>query len=316
MFAPYAVLVYSEGMSAKTIQPALQLKKLTKYYGKYRGAENISLSVQPGSVFGFLGPNGAGKTTTISMIMGLLKATSGSVALFGKNNDEHAIENRARVGYLAGDMALDGSLTGWQELEYLSRLRGNFDKKYIEELAVRLQCDLTRKIKTLSRGNAQKVGLIAALMHRPDLLILDEPTSGLDPLIQAEFNEIIQEHKKAGKSAFISSHVLSEVQQICDEVGFIKEGNLIATKPLKFILRSAPKRVKISLKGRVTADFTKLPGATNIQRLENVVSFSFSGNIAQLVKYVSTLAIDDVAITEADLEAVFMSLYEQGAEHA
>lgn len=297
-------------------QPILRLKKLTKFYGNYRGAENISLSVQPGSVFGFLGPNGAGKTTTISMIMGLLNPTSGSVTLFGKSNDAHAIENRARVGYLAGDMALDGSLTGWQELEYLGRLRGNFDKVYVTELASRLQCNLSRKIKTLSRGNKQKVALIAALMHKPDLLILDEPTSGLDPLIQAEFNKIINEHKKAGRSAFISSHVLSEVQQICDEVGFIKEGKLIATKPLKHILRAAPKQVKVSLKGKVVADFTKLPGAKNIERLDNTIAFSFTGNNAQLIKYLSTLAIDDIAITEADLEEVFMSLYESGAVHA
>lgn len=295
-------------------QSVIQLKKLSKFYGKYRGVQDITLQVEAGSIFGFLGPNGAGKTTTISMMVGLLGPTSGSVSLFGRDNITFATENRAKIGYLSGDMALDGSLTGWQELEYFGNLRGELNKKYIEELADRLQCNLYRKIKTLSRGNKQKVGLIAALMHKPDLLILDEPTSGLDPLIQAEFNEIINEHKKAGRSAFISSHVLSEVQQICDEVGFIKEGRLLTTKPLKEILRAAPKQVRIVVKGKIFSDFTKLVGAKNIQRRGNVITFSFSGNTGQLLKFLSTQASEDVTITDSDLETVFMNLYESNGE--
>ncbi len=295
-------------------QSVIRLKKLSKFYGKYRGVEDITLQVEAGSIFGFLGPNGAGKTTTISMMVGLLGPTSGSFSLFGRDNRVYSSENRARIGYLSGDMALDGSLTGWQELEYFGNLRGEFNKKYIEELANRLQCNLDRKIKTLSRGNKQKVGLIAALMHKPDLLILDEPTSGLDPLIQAEFNEIITEHKKAGRSAFISSHVLSEVQQICDEVGFIKEGRLLTTKPLKEILRAAPKQVRIVVKGKIFSDFTKLVGAKNIQRIGNVITFSFSGNTGQLLKFLSTQASEDVTITDSDLETVFMNLYESNGE--
>lgn len=295
-------------------QPVVRLKKLSKFYGKYRGVQDISLQVEAGSIFGFLGPNGAGKTTTISMMVGLLSPTSGGVSLFGRDNTAFATENRTRIGYLSGDMALDGSLTGRQELEYFGNLRGEFNTKYVEELAERLQCNLDRKLKTLSRGNKQKVGLISALMHKPDLLILDEPTSGLDPLIQAEFNEIIKEHKKAGKSAFISSHVLSEVQQICDEVGFIKEGKLLTTKPLKEILRSAPKQVRIVVKGKIFSDFTKLVGAKNIQRIGNVITFSFSGNTGQLLKFLSTQASEDVTITDSDLETIFMNLYESNGD--
>lgn len=301
---------------ATKAKPVVQLKQLTKFYGKYRGVEGVQLTVRQGTIFGFLGPNGAGKTTTISMMMSLISPTSGSVRLFGQDNEKYDTQNRAKIGYLAGDMALDAGLTGWQELEYLGNLRGSFDKAYVAELANRLQCDLTRKIKTLSRGNKQKIGLISALMHKPDLLVLDEPTSGLDPLIQAQFNEIIHEHKKAGRSAFISSHVLSEVQEICDEVGFIKEGKLIASMPLKDLFKTAPKRVSITLRGKELVDFNKLKGVNRTEKIGNVVSFTYSGNTNQLLKLLTGQPMDDIVITDADLENVFMNYYEGEDQNA
>ena len=196
----------------------IELKNLTKNYGKNRGVSDVTLVVPEGSVFGFLGPNGAGKTTTISMLVDLIRPTSGTVKIFGQDNREHSVENRQKIGFLAGDMAMDNALTGWQQLEYLANLRGGLNRQHAGELAERLKCDLNRKFKTLSSGNRQKIGLIAALMHDPELLIFDEPTSGLDPITQAEFNKIVLEHKAAGKTAFISSHMLSEVQEICDSV--------------------------------------------------------------------------------------------------
>lgn len=287
----------------------LNLDRLTKRYGQYRGIENVSLRVEQGSVFGFLGPNGAGKTTTISTVIGLLKPTSGEVKLFGKDNVEYATENRSKIGYLAGDMALDGALTGWQELEYFGNLRGQFNKDYVMELSDRLQADLTRKIKTLSRGNRQKIGLISALMHKPNLLILDEPTSGLDPLVQAQFNEIILEHKKAGRSAFVSSHVLSEVQQICDHVGFIKEGKLIAQATLTELFKSAPKQVQVTIKGKLIVSVDKLPGVMNVSQNGANLDFLFSGNVTQLLKTLSTQPLSDITISDADLEMLFMNYY-------
>lgn len=303
-------------MAQAKSRPVVQLQKLTKRYGKFRGVEDIQLTVERGSVFGFLGPNGAGKTTTISTMIGLQSPTSGSIKLFGKDNTEYATDNRARVGYLAGDMALDGSLTGWQELEYFGNLRGKFDKAYVTELAERLQCDLTRKIKTLSRGNKQKIGLISALMHKPDLLILDEPTSGLDPLVQVQFHAIIHEHKKAGKSAFISSHVLSEVQEICDQVAFIKEGKLIANMPLSDIFKSAPKQVRLTIKDKLLVDVSKLVGALHVEYIGRLVSFTYAGNVGQLLKFLTGQPLEDITITEADLETVFMNFYEDEGAHA
>ncbi len=297
-------------------QTIVNLQKLTKQYGQFRGVEDLSIKVEQGSIFGFLGPNGAGKTTTISMMMGLLKPTSGKISLFGRDNQRFDTQNRAMIGYLAGDMALDGSLTGWQELEYFSNLRGAFDKKYIGELSERLKCDLTRKIKTLSRGNQQKIGLISALMNKPDLLILDEPTSGLDPLVQAEFNAIIHEHKRAGRTAFVSSHVLSEIQEICDQVAFIKEGKLIANMPLKDLFKSAPKKIQVTVKDKILVDFEKLPGLKGFVQNSGIVSFTYSGNIGQLLKFLSGQPMQDLTITEADLEEVFMGYYQKESKDA
>ncbi|HSX23886.1 MAG TPA: ABC transporter ATP-binding protein [Candidatus Saccharimonadales bacterium] len=191
----------------------IELDRLTKNYGSSRGVSDVSLKIPEGTIFGFLGPNGAGKTTTISMLVDLIRPTSGTVSIFGMDAQKDGVAIRQRTGFLAGDFALDNDLTGWQQLEYFAHLRtGGLNKKYVTELAQRLSCDLNKKFKALSRGNRQKVGLISALMHEPELLIFDEPTTGLDPLIQAEFNNIISEHQRKGRTAFISSHTLPEVQ--------------------------------------------------------------------------------------------------------
>jgi ABC-2 type transport system ATP-binding protein len=299
-------------MSSKST--VLEIKNLTRSYGKIRGIENISLNLNKAEIFGFLGPNGAGKTTTINMLLNFMKPSSGSIEIFGLNNQEHGIEIRARIGYLAGDMALEGGLTGWQQLEYLGNIRGNYNYEYISELANRLSCDLSRKIKTLSRGNRQKVGLISALMHRPELLILDEPTSGLDPIMQSEFNKIILEHKKAGGTAFISSHVLSEVQELCDRVAFIREGKLIANKPLKDIIKGAPKHIKI-----ISSDSSELKKIDNLKLIKNtqikgsVLNGVYSDNINYLLSAISKFKIDDISIFDADLESIFMEYYEEAS---
>lgn len=290
--------------------PPVVLKNITKLYGNFVGVEDISITLQSGEIFGFLGPNGAGKTTTINMLVNLTKPTSGTIKLFGLDNQLHGIESRRKIGYLAGDMALDKNLTGAQQIEYFGRLRGVYDKSYIQELSNRLSCDLTRKIKTLSRGNKQKVALISALAHRPELLILDEPTSGLDPLVQAEFNEIIQEHKKAGKTAFISSHVLSEVQELCDQVAFIREGRLIANKPLKEIVRGAPKRVRIiAISKQDAIKAAKITGLTGVTQKDMVVRGVFGGSADLLLKELAKLSIADISIEDADLETIFMQYY-------
>lgn len=294
------------------MNPVIELKNLTKHYGSVIGIEHVSLKVEQGSIFGFLGPNGAGKTTTISMLVNLIKPTSGSINVFGLNNQTHGQEIRARFGFLAGDMALDRGLTGHQQLEYLGNLRGSFDKKYVHQLAERLDCNLKRKFKTLSRGNKQKVGLIAALMNKPELLILDEPTSGLDPLIQAEFNKIILEHKTQGGTVFVSSHILSEVQEICDRVAFVRAGKIIADKPLVEITKNAPKQVRIVSKdSKLKAAIKSLAGVHSFKSSGSVLSFSYQGDLARLLKVITAHKIEDVAIEDVELEEIFMKFYEK-----
>lgn len=291
------------------MQPVIELKHVTKQYGSSRGIKNVSLSVEPGTVFGFLGPNGAGKTTTIGLLVDLIRPTKGSLRIFGLDVRAESVAIRRRIGFLAGDFALDGSLSGWQQLTYFGNLHGGMNKARARELAERLDCNLTRPIKTLSRGNKQKVGLISALMHDPELLIFDEPTSGLDPLIQAEFNNIIAEHQAEGKTAFISSHVLSEVQTICTQVGFIREGELIAVKSLAELGEAAAKHVRLTAAKATRQALTELPGSKVRLHEGDTLELTYSGDVNQLVKLLAAHKVEDVSITEADLETIFMEYY-------
>jgi len=261
-------------------KPVIQIKHVTKMYGKERGVLDITLNIPKGSVFGFLGPNGAGKTTTISMLVDLIRPTEGNIKIFGLDSKDESYAIRNKLGYLGGDMVLEEGLTGWQQLKYFGKLRGNFDKNYIIELAKRLDCDLNRKIKHLSRGNRQKISLVSALMHKPELLVLDEPTSGLDPLIQEEFHQIIYDHKKQGKTVFISSHILSEVEVLCDHVAFVREGRLIANKPIHQITAGLPKHIKVISKDKNL--FTRLgtmPEVSHLTSKDNSIHFQFLGDI-------------------------------------
>lgn len=293
------------------MKSVISLSHVTKFYGSVRGVEDVSLSVEKGKVFGFLGPNGAGKSTTINMMVNLIHPTKGNITIFGLDSDKDSLAIRRRIGFLAGDFALDGGLTGWQQLEYFGNLRGNFDKKYIRELAARLDFKLNRKFKTLSRGNKQKLGLISALMHKPELLILDEPTSGLDPLIQAEFNRIVLDYKRAGKTVFISSHILSEIQELCDEVAFIREGRVVTSKPLAEIVRGLPKQVRVMGASRsLQQNLKRLPGTKAEKTNDGMMSFTYSGEVNELLQLLSKAKITDLTIHDPDLETIFMQYYE------
>jgi ABC-2 type transport system ATP-binding protein len=288
----------------------IKLTDLTKSYGKSRGIVNVNLDVPKGSIFGFLGPNGAGKTTTISILVDLIRATNGKAEVFGKDTSTHGTTIRNKIGYLAGDMALDGSLTGMQQLDYFSNLRGKTDKKYIKQLAEKLDCDLNKKIKTLSRGNKQKIGLISALMHNPELLILDEPTSGLDPLIQEQFNSIILEHKSKGHTTFISSHILSEVQELCDFVAFIKDGKIVSSQPIGDLSINAPYQVTVvSDDKKLGSMLKKLPEVHASESAHKTFNFTYIGDVSKLISILSKYPIIDVSITKGDLESVFMKYY-------
>lgn len=298
------------------MQYAIELEKVTKMYGRDRGVIDISLQVPDGSVFGFLGPNGAGKTTTISMLMNLTRPTSGKIIVFDEDNERHGLQNRSRIGYLAGAMSLDRGLTGRQQLEYFGHLRDSYNKDYVHELAERLNANLDKKIKSLSQGNRQKIGLIAALMHKPELLILDEPTSGLDPLIQAEFNKIIIEHKKAGKTAFISSHIMSEVQELCDELAIIREGKIVAQSSLEDLVAAAPREVRLTSDGSFSpADMVEdLAGVGDLSKNDHLVTFNYTGDINDLLTRLGKKQLKNVVIEDADLDDIFMSYYSDNDE--
>lgn len=290
----------------------IELKNVTKMYGTSRGVSDVSLEVKEGEVTGFLGPNGAGKTTTISMLMDLIRPTSGEICIFGMDTRKQGVEIRKRIGFLAGDFALDKDLTGWQQLEYYGNMRGGCDKAYISELAERLECDLTKRFKKLSRGNRQKVGLISALMHRPELLIFDEPTSGLDPLMQAEFNKIIAEHKAAGKTAFISSHVLSEVEALCDNVTFIRDGEVVATRTMQELNDASTRHLHVTTSDKkLLEQLAKLPGVKLQNTTNEYTEFTSTGDINTVIRLLAKHKVENLTITEADLESIFMNYYQE-----
>lgn len=298
-------------MSEVQNDPVMVLKNVTKTYGRSRGISDVSLTIQKGDVFGFLGPNGAGKSTTINTILDLLYANSGSITIFGLDSHKDSVEIRKRIGYLSGDMATDPSLTGKQYLEYAASLHGSVDPKRVEELIHRLRCETKKKIKSLSRGNRQKIGLVAALMHDPELLILDEPTSGLDPLVQNEFNQIVRERKAEGKTTFMSSHVLSEVQAVCDEVGFIRDGKLLTVSKLEDLMEQAPRKVNV-LYGSTPPDsqLRTLKGVSDVKKTGNRREFVFRGKYNELLRVLAAKPIRDLQVVEYPLDELFMEYYQ------
>ncbi len=226
---------------------AIRTEGLTKTYGrKVRGIEDVSLEVGEGEVFGFLGPNGAGKTTTIRTLLGLMRPTGGRAEVFGLDVRRRSVEVRESVGNLPGEFTLEDRMTGEGLLRFFARLRGVSDLGYAWELAGRLGADLKRPMRRLSRGNKQKIGLVQAMFHRPPLLILDEPTGGLDPLVQEEFLDIIEEVRGEGRTVFFSSHVLAEVERVCDRVGIIREGQLVDVEPTRALVDKAFRHVVLT----------------------------------------------------------------------
>jgi ABC-2 type transport system ATP-binding protein len=294
-----------------TSLPAIQIKNLTKMYNQQHGIRDISLDVAQGEVFGFLGPNGAGKSTTINTMIDQIHPDQGSITLLGLDNRADAKKVHRRIGYLAGDIQTDPSLTGRQYLEYAAHLHGNVDRATVDMLVHRLRSDTATRIKRLSRGNRQKIGLIAALMHDPDILVLDEPTSGLDPLVQAEFNAIIREHKARGKTTFVSSHILSEVQSICDRVGFIRDGSLVRVSSLTELMTEASHHITVHFKKKVPSnEIRRMQGVDKFIHEDGTLDFDFNGDINKLITILHTHPINNIHITEPNLEDLFMGYYQ------
>ncbi len=290
---------------------AIKVSGLTKYYGKTRGVEDLTFEVQPGVTFGFLGPNGAGKTTTIRCLLGMLRPTGGSAALFGERVSLDGAELRRRVGYVAGEVHLYERETGRWHIDYISGLRGAKPSSANRLINV-LEFDPSRKVGTLSKGNKQKLALILGLMHDPELLLLDEPTSGLDPLNQQTVFEIIGERVAGGATLFLSSHILPEVEKVCERVGIIREGSLVAEEPMTDLLRKQLRHVHVTFTEPVQADFFNgVEGIANVEHLspDVLIATVRSEGIDAVVKRVATRQVTDVEIERATLEDVFLEYY-------
>ncbi len=292
----------------------IHTEKLTKSYGPHRGIVELDLDVGAGEIFGFLGPNGAGKTTTMRVLLDLIRPTSGRAEIFGIETTADPVAIHRRVGYLPGEFDLYDRLTGGDTIEYFANLRGGVDRAYVAQLIERLDLDPTRRYKEYSKGNKQKVGLVVALQHRPDLLILDEPTSGLDPLVQQNFFEMIREARADGRTVFLSSHVIDEVDRTCDRVAIIREGRLVQVDRIEEIRRLAFHHVELTFSGPVTtALFADIAGVSDLEADGDVVRMRVSGPIGGVLAAAAPHGLVDVVSREPNLEDVFLAQYGQHA---
>jgi ABC-2 type transport system ATP-binding protein len=285
----------------------IETKELTKFYGKIKGVEDLSFSVKKGEIFGFLGPNGAGKTTTIRTLLGYLNKTSGEAYIFGKNIEDDIVEIKREVGYIPGDLNIYGHLTGKQFLDYFSSLR-NRDMTLLDELLEIFELPLDRKVKGYSKGMKQKLGIVQAFMDDPEMVIMDEPTSGLDPLLQQKFYDFLLKQKKKGKTIFFSSHVLSEVDKICDRVGIIREGNLVALEDVETLKSKSGKIIRLRIKEKPET----FKGPKDMKIKKDWIEFVTTDKIDKWIKEFSKYTVLDLDISDFSLEDIFIHYYEEG----
>lgn len=290
---------------------AIRTEQLTKYYGDFAALVDLDLEVRSGEVYGFLGPNGSGKTTMIRTILDEIRPTSGRASILGMDTHDDALEIRRHIGYMPGDLAMYPRLTGHDTLTFFSNLRGGVDWSYVDELVERLGADLSKKVGDLSSGNRQKIGLIQAFMNRPQVLVMDEPSTGLDPLVQREFQTMLREIAAEGRSVFLSSHTLSEVQRVADRVGIIRHGRLVAVEHLHELRSKAMRRVDLEFD--VVVDpwvLEAVPGVRDVRVDGQRAELSFDGKMATLLRSVADrYDVVDINTREADLEEIFLTYY-------
>lgn len=293
-------------------EPVIVLNGLTKSYGKFRGIENLTFTVKQGEIFGFIGPNGAGKSTTIRTLMGLLKPSGGSASIFGLDCSQNASSIAKDVGYLPSENCCYNNLKVKEMLQYTADLYGLDARKRTAELAERLNLDISRRIGDLSLGNKKKVGIVSALLPSPKLLIMDEPTSGLDPLIQQTFYEILREENKRGMTIFLSSHVLSEVQKLCDRVAILREGTLVSVQSMVTLRENGYKKISLTAKKAIQENFFSIPGVANFEQDKAGISasFMFNGSTSTIMDRLHHLELEDIYIEEPSLEEIFLHYYE------
>ena len=290
----------------------IETERLTKSYGKHRGIIDVDLAVGAGEVFGFLGPNGAGKTTTIRILLDLIRPSSGRARVFGIESRADPVAIHRRVGYIPGEFTLYERLTGGQTLEYFANLRGGVDRAYQASLVERFELDPTRRYREYSKGNKQKVGVIIALQHRPELLVLDEPTSGLDPLVQQTFFATLREAVAKGATVFLSSHILSEVEKSADRVAIIRGGRIAKLDTVEGLRDLAHHQVELGFAGPVpAAEFAALPGVSDVSAEDHVLRMRVAGAITPVVQAAARYELLDFVSREPSLEETFLAQYGQ-----
>jgi len=290
----------------------IEIKNCTKYYGATPGVENISLLVEPGEVFGFLGPNGAGKTTTIRLILGLLSGSTGDIKLFGESGRKNKIHLRNRTGYLPGDYRAYDYMKAGPFLKYISCFRKSqpiLREHLLNRFGVKDQ-QLNQRIKDLSHGNRQKIGLIMAMEHDPELLILDEPTIGLDPFMQEAFYESIAEFRERGKTIFLSSHILSEVEKICQRIAIIRAGKIVATETLENLKKKQRRRIVIQFRNRMPEIAPTPEGADFIEQKGRKFIYQLHGEWPVFLQSIAQWPVENIIIPEAELEDIFFAYYQ------
>jgi ABC-2 type transport system ATP-binding protein len=287
----------------------VEVSHLKKYYGAARGIEDVSFSVEEGEFFGFIGPNGAGKSTTIRTLLALIRPTAGSAKIFGKDAICFAPEIARRVGYLPSEVFYYDGMRVGDLLKYSASFYKKDCSERIKKLAAALDLDLKRKIDDLSFGNRKKVGIVQALLHEPKLIILDEPSAGLDPLMQQRFFELLHEENRKGATVLFSSHVLSEVQKLCNRVAIIKEGKIIQLDAIGAIRDNSYKKVALEGKAPLDAGALDMDGVASLELSGGAASFIFRGNVNQLLAALSRLELVNVTIAEPDLEEIFLHYY-------
>jgi ABC-2 type transport system ATP-binding protein len=287
----------------------IEVSNLTKFYGKSRGIVDVSFKEEEGEIFGFIGPNGAGKSTTIRLLLSLIHPTSGSARVFGKDVTTQGPEIRRDIGYLPSEIFYYEGMKVIDLLKYSASFYDHDCTKRIKELSDIMELELNRRISDLSYGNKKKVGIVQGLLHSPKLLFLDEPTSGLDPLMQRKFFDLIRAENARGVTVFFSSHILGEVQRLCNRVGIIREGKIVEISDIRTLQKNNYKKVNMTA-GKLSPAAVKMPGVTNIQAENDSLHFFFKGDINSLLKKISGLKVTDVTIEEPTLEEIFIHYYE------
>lgn len=302
----------------------IDITGLHKRYGRRTAVHSLDMHVKPGTVYGLIGPNGAGKTTTLRTLVDVIRPTSGAVRVLGEDPRHGGARLRRRIGYVPGELRLEGRVTGHRMLSFYAQVSGPVDRAYTAELAERLGVDLSRPVRSLSKGNKQKVGLIQAFMHRPELLILDEPTSGLDPLVQREFLSMVREARDAGQTVLLSSHVLSEIQQTADEVAVLANGRIVADGDVASLRLGSMRRVRAGIEradaAQAQALFERIPGVEGLELTASdgtlQLSATVEGAIDPFVKALAGFTVQHLTIEEPDLEESVLRLYGPAAPTA